>query len=127
MRRTKMKDELTKRTKNLDNAIAKTDKIIYTKYLKIAKELESKLRKLYQEIEDDGGEILSHLYQYNRYYELLNTIQDELTKLGQYEKSVLENNLIELYKSNYSIINQYGNNFKPNINNNLIKEVVNDN
>ena len=118
-------DELKKRTNLLDESIEKTEKILYNQYLKSAKTMELRLRALYQNIEDDGGALLSHLYQYNRYYELLNTIQEELTRLGQYEKKELEQSLIKLYKDNANIISQYGNNFNPFINNNLIKEVVN--
>lgn len=120
-------DELKKRTKLLDDKIADTEKVIYNKYLQISKRLEAKLRNLYQDIQDDGGMVLTHLYQYNRYYDLMNAIQNELTDLGQYEKKILQQDLIELYKANSLIINNYGNNFKPFINNNLIKEVVNDN
>lgn len=121
-------DELKKRSNLLDGAIASTEQKVYKEYLKIAKDLELKLRKLYQDIEDDGEPILSHLYQYNRYYDLLNTIQDDLIKLGQYEKKVLEQDLIKLYLDNANIINQYGNNlFNPTTNLELVKQVVNSN
>ncbi len=123
-----MIDELKKRDNLLDGAIANTERKIYKEYLKIAKDLELKLRKLYQDIEDDGEPLLSHLYQYNRYYELLNTIQDDLIKLGQYEKKVLEQDLIKLYLDNSSIINGYGDNlFSPRTNIELVKQVVNSN
>lgn len=123
-----MMDELKKRSNLLDGAIASTEQKVYKEYLKIAKDLELKLRKLYQDIEDDGEPILSHLYQYNRYYDLLNTIQDDLIKLGQYEKKVLEQDLIKLYLDNANIINQYGNNlFNPTTNLELVKQVVNSN
>lgn len=123
-----MIDELKKRTNLLDNSIASTEQKVYKEYLKIAKDLELKLRKLYQDIEDDGEPLLSHLYQYNRYYELLNTIQDDLIKLGQYEKKVLEQDLTKLYLDNASIINSYGNNlFNPTTNLELVKQVVNEN
>ena len=121
-------DELKKRSNLLDGAIASTEQKVYKEYLKIAKDLELKLRKLYQDIEDDGEPILSHLYQYNRYYDLLNTIQDDLIRLGQYEKKVLEQDLIKLYLDNANIINQYGNNlFNPTTNLELVKQVVNSN
>lgn len=121
-------DELKKRSNLLDGAIASTEQKVYKEYLKIAKDLELKLRKLYQDIEDDGEPVLSHLYQYNRYYDLLNTIQDDLIKLGQYEKKVLEQDLIKLYLDNANIINQYGNNlFNPTTNLELVKQVVNSN
>lgn len=123
-----MMDELKKRSNLLDGAIASTEQKVYKEYLKIAKDLELKLRKLYQDIEDDGEPVLSHLYQYNRYYDLLNTIQDDLIKLGQYEKKVLEQDLIKLYLDNANIINQYGNNlFNPTTNLELVKQVVNSN
>ena len=120
-------DELKKRTNLLDASIAKTEQILYNQYLKTAKSLEVKLKRLYQDIEDDGDALLSHLYQYNRYYDLFNILQDELGKLGQYEKKELEQSLIKLYEDNTNIISKYGNNFTPFISKNLIKEVVNTN
>lgn len=123
----KMIDELKKRTNLLDGAIANTEQVIYKEYTRIARQLELKLRALYQDIEDDGDPILSHLYNYNRYYDLLNLIQNELTKLGQYEKRVLEDNLIKLYIDNANIISNYGNNFTPFLDKEMVKEVVNSN
>lgn len=123
----KMIDELKKRTNLLDGAIANTEQTIYKEYTRIARQLELKLRALYQDIEDDGDPLLSHLYNYNRYYDLLNLIQDELVKLGQYEKRVLEDNLIKLYIDNANIISNYGNNFTPFLDKNMVKEVVNSN
>lgn len=123
----KMIDELKKRTNLLDGAIANTEQVIYKEYTKIARQLELKLRALYQDIEDDGDPILSHLYNYNRYYDLLNLIQNELIKLGQYEKRVLEDNLIKLYIDNANIISNYGNNFTPFYDKEMVKEVVNSN
>lgn len=122
-----MIDELKKRTNLLDGAIANTEQTIYKEYTRIARQLELKLRALYQDIEDDGDPLLSHLYNYNRYYDLLNLIQDELVKLGQYEKRVLEDNLIKLYIDNANIISNYGNNFTPFLDKNMVKEVVNSN
>ena len=124
----KMIDEVSKRVSLVDNSIAKTEKILYNQYLKSTKSLELRLRALYQNIEDDGDEVLlSHLYQYNRYYDLLNTLQQEMTRLGQFEKKELEQSLIQLYVNNSKIINSYGNNFTPFINKELIKDVVNSN
>lgn len=123
-----MIDEVSKRISLVDNSIAKTEKILYNQYLKSTKSLELRLRALYQNIEDDGDEVLlSHLYQYNRYYDLLNTLQQEMTRLGQFEKKELEQSLIQLYVNNSKIINSYGNNFTPFINKELIKDVVNSN
>lgn len=122
-----MIDELKKRTNLLDYSIDRTEQILYKEYIRIEKELELKLRKLYQDIKDDGDPLLSHLYQFNRYFELMNIIQEDLTKLGKYEKTILEDNLIKLYKDNNLIISNYGNNFTPFTNNNLVKEVVNSN
>lgn len=123
-----MIDELKKRTNLLDGAIENTEKVIYNQYLKIANQLELRLRKLYQDIEDDGEPLLSHLYQYNRQFELYNTIQEELIKLSSYEKRVLEDNLIKLYLDNAQIISSYGTNlFNPNVDTEKVREIVRSN
>ena len=120
-------DELSKRTDLVDASIAKTEAQLKAEYVRITKRLKNKLRLLYQEIEDDGDVLLSHLYQYNRYYDLLNLIQTELGSLGGYEKKLLEENLVKLYQDNANIINQYGNVFTPFLDKEKIKEVVNKN
>lgn len=122
-----MMDELKKRNSLLDLAISQTERQVQKQYIKIAKDLELKLRVLYQNIQDDGEPLLSHLYQYNRYYDLLNTIQNDLVKLGQYEKRVLEDNLTKLYIDNANIISNYGNNFKPFINEARVREIIKEN
>lgn len=62
------------------------------------------MMKLYVEIEQ-GGEVLpSHLYQYNRNYQLISNLEQELYRLGAKEKSLLDKNLTRVYKENQKII-----------------------
>ena len=64
--------------------------------------------RLYLEImEDNDGKVLvSHLYQYNRYYELMNKITEELNKLGLKEKNIFENEFKRLYVQNQVTIGE---------------------
>jgi SPP1 gp7 family putative phage head morphogenesis protein len=117
-----MTDELNKM---VDIETANTEKILRNEYARVSKSLEYKLRALYQEISESGEPLLSHLYQYNKYYDLINAIQTELTSLGQVEKKTLETHLITMYKNNAMIMTKYGNNFTPDLNSESVKRVVN--
>lgn len=83
--------------------------------------------KIYTEImEDNEGKILiSHLYQFNRYYELLNNINKELTKLGQKEINIFESEFKRVYVQNQVTINSSFN-LSSEINYREVEKVVNE-
>ena len=65
----------------------------------------SYLLELYVSILGENGEPLhSHLYQFNKYYEMLNKVQEELTKLGIRENRIFDDRLVKLYEDNSQII-----------------------
>ena len=67
----------------LNRSIDELETILQREYLKLSDKLMSYLLELYVSILGEGGVPLhSHLYQFNKYYEMLNKVQDELMKLG---------------------------------------------
>lgn len=59
------------------------------------------LVNLYNEISSNADEVLvSDLYRYNKYYDLLNNLNAELVRLGEKEIAITELALSQLYESN---------------------------
>lgn len=76
----------------------------YTRCAKITKE---KLSALYDEImasSADGTLLVSDLYKYNRYYELLNNLNINLDKLGNKEIAITEEALRTMYMLNSDLV-----------------------
>lgn len=91
--------------KILNKSIDELEKILQKEYLRLSDKLMSYLLNLYIDIIDEGDTPLhSHLYQYNKYYEMLNKVQDELTKLGIKENRIFDDRLVHLYEDNCKII-----------------------
>lgn len=68
---------------------------------------EKKLSELYDEILDakaDGTILISDLYKFNRFYELKNVINAELTKMGKAENKINKNILTAFYLTNAQLI-----------------------
>lgn len=67
----------------------------------------TKLSALFDEIVEsskDGSLLISDLYKYNRYYDLMNELNKNLTKLGLKEIEIYEYNLKALYLTNSELI-----------------------
>lgn len=62
-------------------------------------ELKVDIYMLYDEI-TQGEYIISDLYKFNKYYDLMNKIHEKLTELGEKEVAVFEPELIKMYKQN---------------------------
>lgn len=89
-------------TEALDAAMAKA-------YSASAKRIIQKIKDLYLEIlaaKKDGTLLISDLYRYKRYYELLNELNAELTRLGQTQIDLMEPQLIKMYQENAGILQQ---------------------
>lgn len=82
---------------------------------------------LYDEITTaaQGQVLVSHLYQYNRYYELLNNMNAELRRLGLQEVSYFRNQLQKVYIDNQAIINASFN-LSSEINYEAVEDAIND-
>lgn len=66
----------------------------------IADELETLYLKLLYESNQSGTAMVSHMYQYNRYYDALNFIQTRLEELGIKETEYFTKSLTNLYNAN---------------------------
>ena len=83
--------------KELNNLVYKACKSVYNRLLR-------DIKLLYAELAANAQLSISHLYQYNKYYNLLNTIEQELNKLSQQKISFFEKKLEDMYKKNAKII-----------------------
>lgn len=76
-------------------------------YWKTLEDLINQLEDIYDVIIDeavDGDILLSHLYQYDRYTQIINQINQKMLELGVKENSILENAFTEMYKEVSKII-----------------------
>lgn len=91
----------------LNKSIDEINKVLQQEYLKLSDKLIGYLLEIYVQILDEGGNPLhSHLYQYNRYYDMLNKIQNELAQLGIVEKRIFDERLTDLYLKNTEVIGE---------------------
>lgn len=93
-----------------DTAEIKISEQIAKEYVRMAEDVSRDIERLYLKIQSEHDEVLvSHLYQYNRYYELLNEITEKLTEMGISETKILGNGLMALYEANCKRLNnQFG-------------------
>ena len=91
----------------LKSSIDELETILKKEYLRLSDKLVSYLLDLYISIlGEDGKPLHSHLYQYNKYYEMLNKVQNELMQLGLKENRIFDDRLINLYEENCKILNK---------------------
>lgn len=91
----------------LKSSIDELETLLKKEYLKLSDKLMSYLLDLYVSIlGEDGKPLHSHLYQYNKYYEMLGKIQNELMKLGIKENKLFDDRLTNLYEENSEIIDK---------------------
>lgn len=76
-------------------------------YKKLQSELSFLLLDLYEQIANEEGVILaSDLYKYNRYYDLLNKINERVSNLNKEEIDTIDESLKDLYMKNSSLISE---------------------
>lgn len=75
-------------------------------YLRVFKKLQTELLALYGELTEEAADkiLVSDLFRFNRYYDLLNELQQSLQELGIREEILYENLFLEYYKQNWAII-----------------------
>ena len=112
------------REKNLDIAIDKLIEELKRCYLKSSDRLIKELERLYYEIQTstEGSVLVSHLYQYNRYYDIINNINEELYRLGSTEQVLFRKELTGVYDFNRKLIDPT---FNLVINQDAVNEAIN--
>ena len=96
-----------------NSTLGVAEKQLADEYRRVFKKTQNELLTLYNELVNEKGEILvSDLFRFNRYYELLNELQQSLYKLGIKEEILYERIFADYYKENCKIIgNQFHWNF----------------
>lgn len=106
--------------KTAENQLAK-------EYIRCLNETKAQLISLYDEILDataDGTLLVSDLYKFNRYYDLINNLTKSLTRLGNKEIDCLDKRLIDMYNANSAVIcNKLG--FMTTINEKAVMNAIN--
>ena len=102
--------EIEEREALLDKSILATENELAVQYKRTLKNIKGKMESLYDEIlasRGDGTLLVSDLYKFNRYYELMNNLNAEMIKLGQKEIPIYEKHLINLYEQNSEIVGKH--------------------
>ena len=93
------------REANLTHSIDELNRELQRCYLKSYNRVERELKRLYLEIMEAEGTVqISHLYQYNRYYKILNLINKESIKLGRQQQVLFDKELTGVYNYNRKLL-----------------------
>lgn len=85
-------------TNELEEALKNEYDIVYGR-------LYEELLKLYNKIiDEDGKPLLSHLYEFDRYYKVAKLLQDKIKTLGKFEEKEFTKELTKMYKDNSSLL-----------------------
>lgn len=113
--------------KLLTVATGQAEKELAQQYLRCLNRTKRDLIDLYNEIQiasADGTLLISDLYRYNRYYDLMNNLNRELNKLGFAEKDIYEAYMTELYTANSSLLSS-SLGFSPIVNTHRVTDALN--
>ncbi len=85
------------------------EKELAKEYMRVYKKTQRELVDLYNELVNEKGEILvSDLFRFNRYYDLLNELHANLYRLGIEEERIMQKEFADYYRKNCEIIgNRY--------------------
>lgn len=97
-------DWLKRQLRLIDTYTNRLTRLYTEEYKKVLKEIEALILELYAKILEEGDPLLSHLYQYKRYYKLTKEIQAKLTDLGIKQERIFTNEMTEFYKKNIEIL-----------------------
>lgn len=99
-----------------DREVKIAETAIAKRYRQLFSSTSGQLRELYDEIENpDGLKLASDIYQYNKYYQLLNSLQHNLLSIGSKEISTIEKSMVQLYKTTSQLVaDEIGYNFISN-------------
>jgi len=102
-----------------DVSLHQFDRELAKRYNQTLRTLKRDIVSLYDELQiaaGDGTLLVSDLYKYNRYYELMNNINGELDKLGIKENDLFDDRLTNFYLNNAKLVGgSFGLTSTPNI------------
>ena len=94
----------------LDKSINDTERYLAKEYQRCLREVKIQLSDMYDAVlasTADGTLLVSDLYKYNRYYDLINSLNHNLQKLGYAEIKITEEHLKSMYVANSALIGDY--------------------
>lgn len=100
-------DHFTKVSQLYDDTLAETESKLLDEYRRAEREVENKIKAMYLEIKEKESKdklLVSDLYKYNKYYDVMNTLNQRIIELGGSETGILENSMLQLYKANNRIL-----------------------
>ena len=111
-----------------NESLKKSEQELGIQYLRLAEKTKKDLLLLYTDIQDQrlkGEEVLvSHLYKFDKYYELLNNLNQNLNSLGLKEIAIYNDNLDQLYKANFELLGK-SYNFSGFLNDQQVEKAIN--
>lgn len=111
----------------LNAATGRAEKELAQQYIRCLNRTKKDLIALYSEIQAasaDGSLLISDLYKFNRYYDLMNNLNSELNKLGLAEKDIFEKYMTDLYAANNALLSSsFG--FQPIVDSQRVKDALN--
>lgn len=120
--------EIKERENLLNSFINKTDNDLIREYRRLSAKLVNDMKTVYIEIMNKtvNGQVVTanDLYRYNRYYELLNNINQQLTSSGIRINELFDRRFYALYKENSLLVGKQFN-LATEINEELAKRVIN--
>lgn len=91
--------EMRQRAKLYNKTVEELDTELGKQYLRVSKDLKRLFIEAVEEVKGKDGVIQpSDLYNSDRYYKLMNEVNDELSKLAQKQTGALESNLTAIYE-----------------------------
>lgn len=119
--------EIKEREQLLDLFINKTEIDLSREYRRLSNRISKEMTSLYEKIIANGEKGVvnaNDLYRFNRYYELLNNIQQELYKSGIRITALYNRHFYNLYKENSLLVGKQFN-LATTINEETAKKVIN--
>lgn len=91
--------EMRQRAKLYNKTVTELDTELGKQYLRVSKDLKRLFLSTIEEVKGQDGVITpSDLYKSDRYYKLMNQVNDELSKLALKQEKALESNLVTVYE-----------------------------
>lgn len=100
--------EVTQKTKllGLENE-KKINSELRVQYKRVLKDLDKKLSVLYDEILNDDGTLnVNEFYKFNRYYELRQSLAQELVELGQAQIDIMDERIAHTYDYTSTLVDK---------------------